>query len=71
MADQNAIKSLFSNDDVRGILGDNFDTPLTDAEAGVAGAAIDGSIAAYMLFNFMVFNPAKEEMDQVFSPLSA
>ena len=69
MADENKIGPIFSNDDVRGLLGDNFDKPLTDAEASAAGAAIEGGIAAYMLINYLIFNPVKDEMDQALSPM--
>ena len=69
--DNEAVKApLFSNNDVREMLGGDFGTALTDAEAGTVGTAIEGGIAAFMLINYLVFNPVKEEMDQIFSPLA-
>lgn len=62
--------TVFTKDEIRDMLGPDFNGTLSDAEAGSIGLAIEGSVAAYMLMNYMIFNPVKEEMDQILSPMN-
>jgi hypothetical protein len=69
MGTQN-IGPVFDSGDIPGLFGDDFAASLTEAEAGALAGTLDSWLAGYILVNYIVFNPIKEEMDQILSPMA-
>ncbi|NJR13029.1 MAG: hypothetical protein HC779_00265 [Phyllobacteriaceae bacterium] len=64
------IGAAFGPDSVGELFGEDFAATLTEAEKGVVATSFDSWLAGFILINYVAFNPIKEEMDQILSPMA-